>query len=246
MQIIEFEKPVIFRSRLNPKLWKNDQLRPEVKEKLLEHAAEFIKSLEIEDLPLMDVVITGSNTNLTYTKHSDLDLHVIVDMDRIYSGTDLVRRFFDSRRRLWNQTYDVSIRGITVEVYVEDDDDTVVGNAYSIIKDQWLRRQPLIKTQYDDRSVQAKSRDLAAMIERVLSKSRDASDLDHILSKLRQYRQSGLAQQGEFSTENLVYKTLRNQGVLDRIFQRRTDLINTKLSLKEKQAISDDFSDVFA
>lgn len=227
----------MFHTKLNPKLWQSDdELRPEVRDKLIEHAYMFIKSLDITDLPLKDVVITGSNTNLTYTPHSDLDLHIIVDMDTIYKGVDIVNKFFDSRRRLWNQTYDVEIRGITVEVYVEDDDDTVVGNAYSILTQQWLRREPLIKTQYDDRSVRAKSQSLERVIDRVIQRSDAAEDMDQIMNKLRQYRQAGLDNMGEFSTENLVYKSLRNQGLLKKISDRRTELINTKLSLKEKQA----------
>jgi len=235
MNIQEFTQPVIFHSQLNPLLWDGSQLNSRVRLKLLTVARAFIDSLKLEQLPLTDIVITGSNTNLTYTPQSDLDLHIIVDMGKMFNGHHLVSQFFDSKRRLWNNTYDVKIKGIDVEVYVEDSKETVEGNAYSIMTDQWLRRKPLSQTEYDDRSVQVKYHAMAQLIDRLLADADSNQDLADIMQKLKQYRQSGLDRHGEFSTENLVFKALRNNGYLEKIQTVRTQLVNKTLSLAEKQ-----------
>ncbi len=199
--------------------------------KLLAHAREFIKSWDLDAVPLRDIVLTGSMTNLTYTPANDLDLHIIVDMDKIYGGGSLVENFLDAKRRLWNKTYDVELFGTPVEVYVEDDDETVRGNKYSLMTNEWLVREPLKDTQYDDRSVRAKYGYLTRHLTRILDRADSVDDLDRVMRKLKQYRQSGLDQHGEFSTENLVFKSLRNNGWLERIQELRVTLTNKSLSL---------------
>ena len=231
MQIQEFVKPIMFHTSLNPKLWVNEQLKPEVHIKLLQHAQEFIKSLDLDQLPLVDIIITGSNTAMTYTEQSDLDLHIIVNMEGIFGGGPMVEQFLDSKKRLWNMTYDVTLYGIPVEIYVEDDDEMVRGNKYSLVTNKWVQRIPLTKTQYDDRSVRAKTNYIQRQITRALEAADDAGDLKKIQKKLSQYRQAGLDKHGEFSTENLVYKSLRNAGFLDKIRERQVELTTQKLSL---------------
>jgi hypothetical protein len=231
MQILEFISPIMLHTTLNPQLWNGDQVREPVRLKLLAHAREFIKSWDLDQVPLRDIVLTGSMTNLTYTPASDLDLHIIVDMDKIYGGGSLVENFLDAKRRLWNKTYDVELYGTPVEVYVEDDDETVRGNKYSLISNEWLVREPLKDTQYDDRSVRAKYGYLTRHLTRILDRADSVDDLDRVMRKLKQYRQSGLDQHGEFSTENLVFKALRNNGWLERIQELRVTLTNKSLSL---------------
>ena len=234
MKIFEFQLPVLFHNQLNPKLWKDEEILPEVRLKLLATAKEFISFLKMEDLPLRDIVITGSNTNLTYTDKSDLDLHIIVDMDQIYDGNELVRQFFDSKRRLWNKTYDITVRSIPVEIYVEDNDETVQGNAYSLLTAQWLKRLPLDRIDIDERSVKAKYQQMIRDLKRELDRADSTDDFARLMKKIKDYRQSGLDRHGEFSTENLVFKSLRNNGWLEIIDQQRTQLVNRMLSLDEK------------
>ena len=231
MQILEFISPIMLHTTLNPQLWNGDQIKDPVRLKLLAHAREFIKSWDLDQVPLRDIVLTGSMTNLTYTPASDLDLHIIVDMDKIYGGGSLVENFLDAKRRLWNKTYDVELFGTPVEVYVEDDDETVRGNKYSLMTNEWLVREPLKDTQYDDRSVRAKYGYLTRHLTRILDRADSVDDLDRVMRKLKQYRQSGLDQHGEFSTENLVFKALRNNGWLERIQELRVALTNKSLSL---------------
>lgn len=233
MQILEFQTPIMFHTSLNPKLWDGDKLQAEVRVKLLEVAKEFLASLKMEKIPLRDLVITGSNTSFTYTPNSDLDLHIIVAKDEIYGGHELVDQFFDSKRRLWNTTYDIQMRGIPVEIYVEDDDETVHGNAYSLMTDEWIERKDINReNSYDDRAVRAKYNWLSKEIKRYLARADEKEDISRLMDKLKQYRQAGLDRHGELSTENLVFKALRNNGDIERIQNKKIDIVNTQLSLK--------------
>lgn len=233
MQILEFQTPIMFHTSLNPKLWNGDELQAEVRLKLLQTAREFMASLKLDKIPLRDIIITGSNTSYTYTPHSDLDLHIIVAKEEIYGGNDLVDQFFDSKRRLWNNTYDIDMRGVPVEIYVEDDDETVEGNAYSLLTNEWIERKDVRRdTEYDDRAVRAKYRWISREIERYLKRADDKEDISRLMDKLKRYRQAGLDRHGELSTENLVFKALRNNGDIEKIQNRKIDLTNTKLSLK--------------
>jgi len=231
MEIFEFTQPVIFHKTLNPKLWDGENLREEVLLKLLDSAYNFLKSLNLDEIPLRDIIITGSNTNLTYTPHSDLDLHVIVDYSKIYNGS-LVDEFFTAKKSLWNEVYDPEIYGIPVEVYAEDTANPVKGNSYSLLTREWLVREPIYKTQYNDRSVKAKASWLEKQLKRAIQDVDSLADIARIKRALKRYRQSGLDKYGEFSTENLVFKSIRNGGWLNRLRQREIDLVNTQLSLK--------------
>lgn len=105
---------------LNPKLFKGEELKPEVKDKLLEIVDKFKESLKEDevDLDIKDVELVGSNVGYNYTKNSDLDLHIIADVTK-FDEDDLVEKLYNAYRRLFNDKYDISIYGIPVEIYVE-------------------------------------------------------------------------------------------------------------------------------
>ena len=64
---------------LNPKLWYDNNLRREVEYKLLQIAMAFIKFINLPNLRLVDVTVSGSNASYNYNQNSDIDLHLVVD-----------------------------------------------------------------------------------------------------------------------------------------------------------------------
>ena len=54
-----------------------------------------------------------------------------------------------------------------------------------------------------------------------------------IKKQIWQFRQYGLSKDGEFGTANLVFKTLRNSGILKSLLIRIKDLENKDLSIRQ-------------
>ena len=57
---------VTVNKQLNPKIWPEGKLDPEVRDKLIKIAQAFEEFLGV-DLPVKDYTITGSNANYTWT-----------------------------------------------------------------------------------------------------------------------------------------------------------------------------------
>ena len=58
--------------------------------------------------------------------------------------------------------------------------------------------------------------------------------INKIKDKLKKYRTSGLEKGVEMSDENLVFKVLRRNGYIGKLFNFKTEYQDKKLSLKEK------------
>ena len=86
-----------FRTRetLNPKVWtKENKLDPEIRKQLLVMANDFFESLEVGDLEIDDIILTGSLANYNWSKYSDVDLHILVDYKDLDENEELVRDYF--------------------------------------------------------------------------------------------------------------------------------------------------------
>jgi hypothetical protein len=58
--------------------------------------------------------------------------------------------------------------------------------------------------------------------------------LKKLKDKLKDYRQSGLDKDGEFSYENLVFKYLRRSGHIGKLFDEKTKIKDKELSIETK------------
>jgi len=52
---------VNFHQELNPQLYLNEKMRPEIRNKLLKIAHDFQEFIGISDIALMDITVSGSN-----------------------------------------------------------------------------------------------------------------------------------------------------------------------------------------
>lgn len=220
----------VFRDELNPKLWDETNLRPEVRLRLLRTARAFYEFLNMTGLRLNDILLVGSNAGYNWTPTSDVDLHLVVDYARS-TCPDLASDFFDTKRLLWNKSHQVSIHGYPVELYVEDRETPNKSLAvYSVFRGGWLYPPQKSRPRWDDRAVALKTTSLAAEAESMLNAS-NKDEFNRFLDRLSGMRKSGLASGGEFSVENLTYKALRGMGVLDRIRDARREAEDRELSL---------------
>ena len=130
--------PVEFHDNLNPAIWEDNKLKPEIKDRLLVIAKTFIDSLEIE-VDVEDIILTGSLANYSYTKYSDFDLHIVTDYNEYSVDAELLKDYFTAKKTVWNLTRDITIKGYEVEVYVQDVSETHnATGVYSIKNDDWI------------------------------------------------------------------------------------------------------------
>ena len=139
--LFETSEYVTINRRLNPKLWKNEQLKSEIKSQLLKIAEKFETFIGI-DLEVIDYTITGSNANYTWTTYSDLDLHIIV---KGMPG-ETERELFNAKKALWAEEHNITIKNLPVECYVQgSEEEHHSTGVYSIVADQWLEKPKKVK-----------------------------------------------------------------------------------------------------
>jgi hypothetical protein len=233
-QLDEQSDIVTVNRRLNPKIWDSDDLRPEVRDKLIEIASAFEEFIGV-DLDIIDYTITGSNANYTWTEYSDLDLHLIIPG----TPTDEQRELFNAKKSLWSEQHDISIRGLPVECYVQGKDEPHHSTGvYSLTDQEWLVEPKKVKPQLDDSAIEAKKDAILAQIQQALL-SKDLDRLRIVKDKITQMRKAGLTRAGEWSVENLVFKILRNLGLIDQITEKIRELEDQQLSLEQQDNLLD-------
>ncbi len=220
--------------RLNPKIWNGDELDPQVIDKLRDIAQAFEEFVGI-DLDVVDYTLTGSNANYTWTEYSDLDLHIIVSG----SPSDEQRELFNAKKALWSEQHDITIKGLPVECYVQgQEEEHHSTGVYSIAKSQWLVEPKKIKPEVDDSAVEAKKDGIMREIEQAML-SKELAKLRTVKDKVTKMRKAGLARTGEWSVENLVFKILRNLGVIDAVTEKIRELEDSELSLEQQDNLLD-------
>ena len=226
---------VKFHDKLNPLLWgKSEHLHPEISEQLLAIASDFANSLGVDNLNLKDITISGSNAAFSYTPHSDIDLHLIVDLGDD-ENKEIYRELFDAKKFIYNNEHKITIKGIPVELYVQDiSEEHHSQGIYSIVNDEWIQIPRRKHADIDDMSVKSKYKDLSKRIKQAI-KSKSIDQMNALLEKIKNMRGTGLANHGEFGPENLAFKLLRNSGELKKLHNARKEARNQELSLKERQ-----------
>ncbi len=218
--------------RLNPKIWDGEELDPAVAQKLKEIALAFEEFIGV-DLDVVDYTITGSNANYTWTEHSDLDLHIIVKG----AVSDNDRELFNAKKALWGEQHNITIKGLPVECYVQgQQEEHHSTGVYSIAGNQWLVEPKKIKPEVDDSAVERKKDAVIHDIETALL-SKDLTKLRAVKEKITKMRKAGLERAGEWSVENLVFKILRNLGLIDQIADKIRELEDQELSLEQTQSL---------
>jgi hypothetical protein len=225
---------VTVNQELNPKIWQQDRLDGNVRQKLLKIARAFVDFVGI-DLDVEDYTITGSNANFTWTDYSDLDLHVIITGE----PTDEQRELFTAKKALWAEQHDITIKGLPVECYVQGSKEPHHSTGvFSLTKNKWLVEPKKVEPDVDDASIEAKKDAMLAIIEHALL-AKDLDKLQAVKEKITTMRRAGLESAGEWSVENIVFKILRNLGLIDQITEKIRELEDQELSLEQQTNLLD-------
>ena len=224
-----------FHSKLNNKIWNGFKLKEKVHDALYKIADVFTRSLEVPNLELEDVVITGSLCNYNYNKNSDIDLHLVVDFEKLgITPEDFVQKYFNAKKTEFNTKHDIKVYGYPVELYVEDVKSPARATGrYSLLDNQWINTPKGMKDEVVDISDNKKYKEY---VDKIDSLEDDDASLEHasdLLSEIYDMRASGLEKDGELSEDNLVFKELRNGGYLDKLREYMIDTMDDELSLTE-------------
>ena len=223
---------VKFHDHLNPALYNGDHIKPDVREQLLLIAQDFIEHLGVNDLDLVDITVSGSNAAYNYTAHSDIDLHILVDIQQ-FENDDVYRELFDAKKTVYNENHDILINGYEVELYVQDSNEPVISlGEYSILNDKWIKLPRKRKADFDQVATKLKYRKLYKLAHYAL-KTNDSNKIQTLIRTLKKYRRAGLDAYGEFGPENLAFKILRSKGVIKELYEKLKDLHDEQLSLPE-------------
>jgi len=225
MQIQELSiDPNPHHHELNPVIWDNNRMRTEVRHQLLKIAKNFIEFLEVPSLKLKDVTLSGSSAGYNYSEYSDIDLHLIVNSDEL----------FTAQKVQYNNTYNLNIRSIPVELYVQPAAQVHhSAGIYSVLDNKWISEPEHTEPTTDTKDIKSKARGYAGKINSAI-RSGDLIKCRETMEDLKRLRKAGLEQGGEQSVENLAFKLLRARGQIDKLRKYINKLTSAELSLGEQ------------
>jgi predicted nucleotidyltransferase len=224
---------------LQPDIWESEEkLNQEISARLYEIAKEFFKSLDLDWVTIVDITITGSIANYTWSKYSDIDLHIIIDYKEVDENQELVQNYLRRASSLWNKNHDIFIKGFEVEVYVQDSNESHYSTGvYSVKYDRWDTKPSRIDPKIDYENVQKKAALLMDKVDEVYDIFKEGDyeaaldQADSVRDKIRKFRQSGLETGGAFSVENLAFKLLRRTDYLERLSSLRIQSYDKSMSI---------------
>lgn len=210
-------------------LFSDNLLKEDIRNKLLNILYLFIDKTIDEDLIEMftidDYIITGSMANYNYNKNSDIDIHILINKKK-YNKFNLLKKDI----KIFNLTYSkLKIENYDVELYVQDTyEKHISSGTYSILNNKWVSKPVKGELNLNDDLITNKYDRIKEVINGSLG---DLKSIKWVIDKLKKYRQCGLDDKGEFSNENLIYKLLRTNGYIDKLYNNLVKL-ETKEILK--------------
>ena len=225
---------------LNPDIWYYDgesyKMKPKIRVSLLDIVKDYTDFIDVE-LDIDDVTLTGSLANFNWSEFSDVDLHILTD----FEGKDeLLKKYLDSRRIIWNSLRSVTTKGFDVEIYVQDNNEPhFASGVYSVLYNEWIVEPKQEEVTIDSKKILSKAKNWMSQIDKIETNSKRVDpeevlkDIDRFKSKIKKYRGSGLEDKGEYSYENLTFKFLRRNEYLKKLNDVRNSLIDKNLTLDE-------------
>jgi hypothetical protein len=227
-------------TQLEPQMWDEKVLKEKIADRLKQIAADFLKSLDVA-VDLVDLRLTGSLANYTWSKYSDVDLHLVVDFSLMGEDLGLVKSYFDQARMRWNDNHDIMLYGYEVEIYVENiNEDHQSSGIYSILSREWIEEPDPEMVPIDIPTARKKSDDIETRINLVghmVDAKKYKSSLraiEAIKHKIRTMRQAGLDSPArEFSAENIAFKILRRDHILEKLNALKKEAYDKLMSMSE-------------
>jgi len=235
------------KDELNPTIWENPdsssdaKMKEEIRLRLIEISEKFIEFLGYE-IFIQDITMTGSLSNYNWSEFSDIDLHVMYDFNESGPEKELFQDLFKLKKTLFNSTHDITVKGYEVELYVQDTNEPHISTGvYSVLYDEWIIEPSKEEVEINNEIIKEKVGQWEDMIDAVIEDIENGDEdleksnekIDKLKDRLKKYRQSGLEGDGEYSYENLVFKFLRRNGYIQKLFDFQNKVMDDRLSLSQ-------------
>jgi hypothetical protein len=223
---------------LNPLIWDGEYLRTDVRVAILEVVNKYVEDSEVLTLDdVIDIELLGSNASYNYTKDSDLDVHLVVNMEILSSDPALVQIACNAEKALFNKAYNITIKGIDIELYVEDVKTGAVSNGvFSVSKNEWLKRPvPKDIPDFKDDEEYLGLLDAWMIKAKKACSSKSRAEVNAFINDLYNLRRISIMTDGEYALGNLVFKEIRNHGLLQELKDLQNVLASKELSLEGLQ-----------
>lgn len=231
---------------LHPKIWPNGKLNSKVRLRLLDIADDFIETLKVDWAKPKDVILTGSLANYNWSKFSDFDLHIIIDFAEVDDRVEFVKDYFDSKKKIWNEQHEnLKIYGFPVEVYVQDANELhTASGVYSLERNKWLRtpeKDSIKAIKLNKFFIKEKAgkfiRQINALDDALnTADSAQAETIGNkakaLFDKIKGIRKEALAKGGEMSSGNIIFKTLRRTGYIEKLADIKAKTYDKIYSIK--------------
>jgi ribosomal protein S15P/S13E len=196
-----------------------------------------------------DIIITGSLANFNWNeKYSDIDLHVLLDYNKVDKRKDFVSNYFYTLKKQWNEEHeDLKIFGFPVEVYVQDVNEThTASGVYSLEKNEWIeepKRDKLAKVKVNKTNIKKEVSIYTEKIDNLIKLFKEnkkdkhkleqiSKKAEHIFNEIKSNRRNSLnGKNTEITEDNIIFKSLRRLGYIDKIVKIISDSYNILNSL---------------
>lgn len=214
-----WEPTARFHTELNPLLWNGEKLRPEIRNKLLDFAGVWAAFAKIPPNLIDDILMVGGSAGYNYTDKSDIDVHLLLDRNKL-GKRDIVDDLLQAKKSLWGLEHHVTVAGLPVEGYAQDrtEPHPASQGVYSIRDDKWLQK-PKLPPVVDATSnaFKAKVQKYIDMVDHLINTSASLDKFKTLKDRIKDMRVAGLKRGGEYDQGNIIFKTLRDLGVLNRM-----------------------------
>lgn len=220
-------------NNLNNDIWRSKKnLHKDVYEKLIQISEFFLKSIDTP-IKVKNIFLTGSIASYQWTPLSDIDLHIVVDIlnDECEKTVD---DYFDIKSKNFNKNHNIFLKGFKVEMNIKREEVLLKGKAvYDLLNKEWVSEPSNPIRDFTDHEVLTLVSRIQKEIDDAINNREPYESFSDIKNRIKNMRTNGLkSDEGEFSVGNLVFKTLRNNGYIQKLFKYKGDILDNTLSLE--------------
>ena len=105
---------------------------------------------------------------------------------------------------------------------------------YSIKNDEGIEKPNKFRKEFDRTNVARKVKYFKRLIDIEIEEAkmnRNIKGLEKLIKKIRDMRSAGLEKSGEMADENIIYKVLRSEGDIQKLYDMKDNVFDVDLSL---------------